>query len=516
MKKTYLLFSFLLMFVSIFAQTETYSKVYFDQYNDVAAFDLVEIDSAFYIVGYDNQDAVLIYADALGNLQWVKSYTTGNNSVFTNIICTSDSFLLLAGQADGIPLVMKANLQGDTLWTRSINIISDAYIYDILELPDSSYIVSGCNSWNEYNCQAFIAELSKNGNLVWSKVYSIAGSGITGLSIDLCNDSTLIAAGACTGNPDTTLVMKLDLSGDTLWTKGYSIANPSYSRAVGILHEDSEFVFVSSMGGDYVITSIDSSGSVLWAKKICMDPNYSSFGMFISKLKLNKTRSGKYLFTPENDLFTWGGFLSVFDPNTKTQLTGEVFAFSTNAIQCSDDNLVLLGDGPLQLVKTSKAFPYEFHVGLYKCDSVGAGSDCVSNLQNKNPDTALVSEVRSHLNIQSIGSVLSISPVINLLTLTQLDRCVGGVGAIEKEDAYKMTVSPNPSNGSFVLKFNHHIESQCCIVEISNFTGKCLFSKSMAVSGNELFVDAIGLSPGIYFVVVENNNERMISTIEIQ
>lgn len=144
---------------------------------------------------------------------------------------------------------------------------------DIIELPDTSYYVTGSSgSWGG-NSQAFLMKIDSLGNYVWSQAYGGAeseeaikvmnrpGSGfyLAGMS----NSSNL-------GNFDAMLI-KTDENGNQEWLKTYPTS--AWERINdAVMTKDTGFVLIGQrqalMGAnsDILLMRIDKNGDTLWTK----------------------------------------------------------------------------------------------------------------------------------------------------------------------------------------------------------------------------------------------------------
>jgi hypothetical protein len=94
-------------------------------------------------------------------------------------------------------------------------------------------------------------------------------------------------------------------------------------------------------------------------------------------------------------------------------------------------------------------------------------------------------------------------------------NCVTGIN--ENENALFMTVSPNPSNGSFVLEGKFE-KADRAVISLTNILGETVMLidnvGQTGVYKKQVNIDH--LSNGIYFLVVQQNNERLVKKIVTQ
>ncbi|MFZ4464658.1 MAG: T9SS type A sorting domain-containing protein, partial [Bacteroidales bacterium] len=96
------------------------------------------------------------------------------------------------------------------------------------------------------------------------------------------------------------------------------------------------------------------------------------------------------------------------------------------------------------------------------------------------------------------------------LFLVQVDDCTG----IDDLAGTAFTISPNPGNGLIQLNFAEAIGKPLSI-RIVNLTGEKVFEALLSGRQNET-IDARGLQNGIYFMLIDQDNNRISRKIVIQ
>ena len=137
---------------------------------------LIGTDGAFTVIGFNDSSAttvgflepadpsyqpklVMLHLDGAGEVQWSKTYDSAPNYWYTRdgarIELSADGNAIIYGNI-GLPgynspyrpFLMKTDLNGDTLWTRSYGAIGDLYnVRDVLPCNDGSILCSGGELW---------------------------------------------------------------------------------------------------------------------------------------------------------------------------------------------------------------------------------------------------------------------------------------------------------------------------------------------------------------------------------
>jgi len=193
---------------------------------------------------WGDNEIFLIKTDANGIEQWSQNYSgrTGKSTLQQ----TTDGGYILAGSLDTNTYIIKTGVNGDTLWTKTINLSSllpppvsiyDVYIEgatSIKQTSDGGYIITVSvfleqsigNNPIIYN--SFLLKIDMNGNQQWNKILS----DISASSVDLTTDGGyIISASSCDyDNCFEGILLKTDANGIEQWRSIYpTVLGPYYS-----------------------------------------------------------------------------------------------------------------------------------------------------------------------------------------------------------------------------------------------------------------------------------------------
>ena len=160
---------------------------------------LYNADLGFYIAGFSNSfgsgdfDAYLVKTDLNGNKLWEKTY--GNPSDWERIndaIWTKDSTILMVGEVQATNgaasdiLIIHADKNGDTLWTKTFGSIGEDRANTIISVQDSLFMIGGEMFIPDSNLvKGFILKMNSAGDIIWQDtITDLAGKyGVTDLSL---------------------------------------------------------------------------------------------------------------------------------------------------------------------------------------------------------------------------------------------------------------------------------------------------------------------------------------------
>ena len=260
-------------------------------------------------VNYGNFDFWIVKINAMGILQWQKSYGGSGEDEATSIRNTSDGGYIVAGftfSSDGNITVnkgaadywiVKLNANGDVEWQKTYGGPGNDRANAIKQTPDGGYVVAGFSNsvsgdiTNSHgnNMDYWILKLNSTGNIQWQK--SIGGlSDDKAYDIDLTSDGGYIVTGDTSssssgdrsgntqGGADV-WVVKLSSAGNIVWEKAFggSAADLSFSVkqtkdggyiVAGDTKSQNGDIIFNNGGNDYWIIKLNSAGNLEWQKTL--------------------------------------------------------------------------------------------------------------------------------------------------------------------------------------------------------------------------------------------------------
>lgn len=249
-------------------------------------------------------DAWVLKIDALGSLQWEKTYGGTQSDGFQSIEATNDNGFIAVGHSYSSngnvtnnygsmdAWVVKINNLGNIVWQKNFGGSDVDYFYDIKKTNDNKYILVGetnstdvdiTNVYGSYD--AWIIKIDNLGNVEWKN--SFGGSNYDSFkSIDITTDNSIIVSGyshstdgiAITNNSNIgSWIMKFSASGAVNWCKFIGGTNEEASNSVCVTNTDEILVgnFTLSNNGnvsvnygthDFWLVKLDILGNIIWEK----------------------------------------------------------------------------------------------------------------------------------------------------------------------------------------------------------------------------------------------------------
>jgi hypothetical protein len=290
-------------------------------------------DGGYIIVGTTysfggNSDAYLIKTDSFGNLEWSKTYGGGDFDAGTSIEQTNDGGYILLGSTNSFVFgawLLKLNMSGNIVWKK---IFQNTFPRCAKQTNDNGYIILGTIDSLALNGDVLLIKTNINGGIVWTK--SIGGPRTEyPISIQQTNDKGYIIVGSSWSFSSINakkFLIKTDSLGNTLWSKIYGEQNGTSVHQT----PDNGYIISGTSGDlganrtDACLIKTDSLGNVNWSKAFGSE-NYDN------GTDAEPTSDGGYVLMGSFGM-TNGGFVNEKFYLIKTDQNGNS--------QCNQSNLV--------------------------------------------------------------------------------------------------------------------------------------------------------------------------------
>jgi hypothetical protein len=317
-------------------------------------------------------DVLLLKTDMWGNTQWIKTYGKSFFEEGLSVVQTAEGGYIIGGRCvfGDYPIVdpiysdawlLKTDINGDTLWTKSYGGSGNDYCTSIQQTPDLGFIFAGTRSAEypypnyeineEYqpdSARGWLLKTGNEGEVLWEKAYFLR-------SHANCIDQTVDGGYIMVGwifpgeqeNQSDVLLIKTDAFGDTLWTK--MIGGEDYEAGFYVRETSDGYVLVGQtkpLGSRYdaLLIKTDLSGEVVWSKIIGGEKNDMGFSVEV-------TSDGGFFITGVTNGNWWAhqGDMWGFKTDPEGEVLWEViydFAvsdFAWSGIQSADGGYTMTG-----------------------------------------------------------------------------------------------------------------------------------------------------------------------------
>ncbi len=285
--KLYIILSVSILFIpDIHAQYKLdWAQIYGGDARD-EAFCIIENHNGELILGgYTKQQEKhlwIISVDENGQALWGKTFKARPISEARSIAITSDSNLVVAGYSvkeflsEREMWILKISREGKLIWEKSFGGIADECAYSIVETYDEGFAIAGFSSTNEnFEEDAWILKLDKNGNKIWDNRYGQSGKDYA-YDIAQTKDKGLVFCGYQSKRSDAHMsfwLAKTDSAGNDLWDNIYHFNK--WDVATTLVEGLDGYIYVagytrasSIIDYDVAILKIDQEGNEIWKKTI--------------------------------------------------------------------------------------------------------------------------------------------------------------------------------------------------------------------------------------------------------
>jgi len=178
-------------FIALFANSQT---IRFDKYYTIGYWGLghtvIPLNDDYIIAGYQDNDPTYqqLYVNPLvvktnlnGDTVFTKKYGSNGWDIFQDMCKTNNNYFICVGSIqDSLPpseydydlYIVKIDSIGDTIWTKRYSCPSDSSYgaLTIIVTKSKDIIIAGYQySWNDSNIGSMLFKLDKNGSLIWRK-----------------------------------------------------------------------------------------------------------------------------------------------------------------------------------------------------------------------------------------------------------------------------------------------------------------------------------------------------------
>lgn len=168
----------------------------------------------------------LIKTDENGDSTWTKKYRLSEYCILQSVQQTTDGGYIIAGYGATQIYLVKTDEFGDTLWTKEFSGPSLEIVGALVQTTDNGYVIVGTTfSYGAGGGDVYLIKTDINGDTLWTKTYGGVSQDY-GESIQQCSDGGFIILGWTLnfgdndGHEDYYLI-KTDSNGNELWYKTF-------------------------------------------------------------------------------------------------------------------------------------------------------------------------------------------------------------------------------------------------------------------------------------------------------
>ncbi len=393
--------------------------------------------------------ACIFKMDASGNYIWQKKFEGDSLLRPTDLIKIPTGYLMTAyrdvGWSDYPTVLIKTDLNGDTLWTKTYFQSGDAS--HIEQAPDGDLTIIGQGGIINPLGKHFVMRTDSSGNIIYyNKYYGPVQIGGSLGGFNTFDGGTILSN-------EISLFIKLDSSGNVVWNShAYKHANKWLIASRAIETKDSSYIalMADSIGNDWntLLIKVNNIGDTIWTKEIG-----SSFGEIPMSI-IELSDGGLAICGNASDSLTVSTrpFLLRLD-SAGNVLWSKIYSLNSYSWQYALKLCATYDNGFAIAGATSDSIQNTKYTFVIKTDSSG-NSGCPSsngNMINK-PTPAFWDTVLTTTTVSNVISITNSPVFIQNNNLTYSTNC-SPLSVFENiNDEKTLSVYPNPFKTELFLK----------------------------------------------------------------
>ena len=222
--------------------------------------------------------------------------------------------------------VVKTNSSGNVTWTAKIGSSNaDERAKSIRQTVDGGYIIAGeTTDLTSNKIDILLIKLNVSGTVQWIKVFGGSQSNEEVYSILQTTDGGYLLGGnsdSLSAQYNDGYILKTDSIGNLQWSKTYNATDDEHIYSLqqttdGGFIVSGDFGVSSSPFHDMFLAKIDTSGNIVWGKKVPAEP-----GSYISGKSIYQTLDSGYIIAGRNYLVKTASDGSICEQSNSISIT---------------------------------------------------------------------------------------------------------------------------------------------------------------------------------------------------
>lgn len=258
-------------------------------------------NGSFFICGETNtdyskfrSDVLLVKTNLEGDTLWIKTYGGDSFDSGLKIINTSDGNLLIAGKTEsfgagsfGDIYLLKLNTDGDTIWTKSYPDPGQEFPTHLMETLDGNYLVTGNNMERGVGNtnETYLLKVDPKGERIWDRKYGPNEWEWSFSSVELSDGKILTCGNITEDGYSQVLLLWADQNGNYYREEKYG--EPELSEFGYSIKKNQDHTFTiagtsydASTGMNEIFGfKVDENGTEQWFKRFGESKNSSGLNL---------------------------------------------------------------------------------------------------------------------------------------------------------------------------------------------------------------------------------------------
>lgn len=450
-------------------------------------------------------DMEILKLNALGDLQWGKVLQGGGVEYGKCVVPTSDGGVVLAGytasfgQGGYDAVAVKFSGSGDVLWTTTIGTSENEAFLGGAELSDGRIALAG-RAYNASGLQdGFVALMSANGSVTWSKrVHGTASDGIELHGVCEAPDNGLLVCGLKSSVQNGGVAILLDESGDVEWGSQVRYGYLHDALALG----DDGFAFAGMVNNgpsgtftDMCIARADTAGELVWGAMLPYNGQHEAY-------QVAQRPNGGFILAGDHDIATNNVrmLLAAFDADGELEWNrtiGTAASATAGIVAKADEGFALAGNSGGQAI-----------MALLDSDGMPCPSCGVDSLELTPTAIEWLPYTVTTLTSGVAGTGAWTATAISNSTAVTCSS----VGVLEAQHMETVRLSPNPAADELFVQVPSDWLSASGTIELLDAQGRTRWTARIGSGATRVKLDA--LADGLYGCRV-CTHDQLCSTLPV-
>ncbi|MCC6690141.1 MAG: T9SS type A sorting domain-containing protein [Bacteroidia bacterium] len=227
---------------------------------------------------FGNTDIYVVKTDSMGIVIWTKNFGTTSIEAARYVEQTADSSLIIVGYTNNVVgngydiYLLKIDRNGNKLWDKTYGGSDWDFAYSVHQTSDGGYIVAGGTySYGKGNEDFYLIKTDLNGDTLWTKTYGGTDDD-EAHSVRITSDGGYLLAGETKSFSDSNgdaYIIKTNSTGDTLWTKTYGGSKEDLANDI-IESTNGNYIFCgrtysySNTEANFYLMRLQNNGVKIW------------------------------------------------------------------------------------------------------------------------------------------------------------------------------------------------------------------------------------------------------------
>ncbi|HLG02623.1 MAG TPA: T9SS type A sorting domain-containing protein [Bacteroidia bacterium] len=446
---------------------------------------------------------------------------------------TADGGIMIAGHTRSFGVgsydfyLIKANSQGDTIWTRTYGRSNDGeWLKDAFQTQDGAYLLCG----NAYPEGTGLIKVDQNGNIIWTQSYGFTESS----AIQTSDGGYLLCGHNNWTSADSVILIKLNSLGVVSWSKSYFVNGYSASRGIKALEVAGNYLVEAKLYGSDVnlwVFKTNSTGGIIWSKVFAAAESLFIYDFAVAAS--GEILVAGWMWNTSGNVVVWlvclasNGTLNWAKEYVEGVSEQKCWAMTTDI----SGNIYLTGENFLLKLNSAgvPAFSKEYRIdSWFKDISIAAdggillGGD-IEDVHTPSDSSSIFIIKTNNAGSSCSSTALTWTSTSLSLTVTTPTYSIGGfpvsypypvlvssgcipindcpVGINENEHYVSASVYPNPFTTSATFTIPAEFADEKNFIYLTDVFGRIVYSAN--VKGNSFQIDRGELPPGIYIYFIE-------------